>query len=128
MIYRSVKQPVQLRQTLSNLRHITECTCIAPILVIQHSSVEFLIGAAAFSPLKVLHGIRAMGNRLHRREHVHPRPLYRIVLSPVDHRRRTLHEQERLLFHTPHHAVVKRRLNRHGNFVFLLMPERIVIP
>ncbi len=96
--------------------------------MIQHRAVEFLVGTASFSPLKILDRIRPVGDRLHRGEHMHSRTFHRIIVSPVDHGRHALHQEERFFLHAAHHAVVKRRPDRRGNLVFLSVPERIIVP
>ncbi|MNJ49550.1 hypothetical protein D3C77_447870 [compost metagenome] len=76
----------------SQIRDILKHSCMFMPNVINDRPVELLAGASALAPLKILYGIRSMGNRLQRGQLMHAWLLQFADRLPVCQAWRALHQ------------------------------------
>ena len=62
---------IQPFQGISHLLHFAEYSRMLMSHMVDDSSMEFFLGSPSLSPLEILNGIRAMGNRLQGRKQMH---------------------------------------------------------
>ncbi len=98
--------------------------------MIHHGAVELLVGAAAFPPLEILHGVGAAGHRLEAGQPVDAGALYLVHVLPVHQAGGALHHHERYAaFQRTHQRMLEGGLEG-GVFQGLpvVVEGRIIVP